>query len=67
MFDDPAAITMIIEMANMSMYRKEVPIVLGNNMEGAILLQIAFQTIKGNVIKQAIPSILTNVLTRMNQ
>jgi|LauGreDrversion4_2_1035121.scaffolds.fasta_scaffold138785_1 hypothetical protein len=42
MFDDPAAITMIIEMANMSMYRKEVPIVLGNNMEGAILLQIAF-------------------------
>jgi hypothetical protein len=67
MFEDPAALNLIVEMANMSLYRKEEPIVLGNNMEGAILLQIAFQNLKGDLIKQAIPSILTNVLTRMSQ
>ena len=67
MFDDPGALNLIVEMANMSLYRKEEPIVLGNNMEGAILLQIAFQNLKGDLIKQAIPSILTNVLTRMSQ
>jgi hypothetical protein len=67
MFDDPGALNLIIDMANMSLYRKEEPIVLGNNMEGAILLQIAFQNSKGDLIKQAIPSILTNVLTRMSQ
>jgi hypothetical protein len=42
MFDDHAALNMIIEMANMSMFRKDPPIVLGNNMEGALLLQLAF-------------------------
>jgi len=67
MLEDPSALNLIVEMANMSLYRKEEPIVLGNNMEGAILLQIAFQNLKGELIKQAIPSILTNVLTRMSQ
>jgi len=41
-FEDPTILNMIVEMANMSLFRKEKPIVLGNNMEGAILLQIAF-------------------------
>lgn len=33
---------LIYEMANLSMNRKEPPIILGNNMEGAILLQMVF-------------------------
>jgi hypothetical protein len=31
----------IFEMASLSMYRSEKPVMLGNNMEGALLLQIA--------------------------
>jgi hypothetical protein len=42
MFNDPEVLKIIIGMANASMYRKEDPIVLGNNMEGALLLHMAF-------------------------
>jgi hypothetical protein len=42
MFNDPGVLKIIVDMANASMYRKEVPIVLGNNMEGALLLHMTF-------------------------
>jgi hypothetical protein len=32
----------IFEMATLSMFRKDKPIILGNNAEGALLLHIAF-------------------------
>lgn len=40
----------IFEMASMSMYRSEKPVMLGNNMEGALLLQIALQNLEGPII-----------------
>ena len=50
---------MLYEMANLSMLRKEVPISLGNNCEGALLLQMMLQNLDGNPIKQALVDILT--------
>jgi hypothetical protein len=50
-----------------SLYKKDSPIILGNNMEGAILFQILFQNLNGPMIKQAIPDILTHVLSRIKQ
>jgi hypothetical protein len=52
-------------MANMSMFRKEPPIILGNNMEGALLLHMTLQNLDGPLIKQAIGDILTNALARL--
>ena len=55
----------IFEMATLSMFRKDKPIILGNNAEGALLLHIAFQNLDGDLIKQAVGDILTNVLARL--
>lgn len=40
----------IFEMASMSMCRSEKPVMLGNNMEGALLLQIGLQNLEGLII-----------------
>ena len=41
----------IFEMANLSMYNKEPPIIMGNNMEGALLLHMTLQNLDGNLIE----------------
>ncbi len=55
----------IFEMANLSMYNKEPPIIMGNNMEGALLLHMTLQNLDGNLIKEAIGDILTNAYARL--
>jgi hypothetical protein len=52
-------------MANLSMYNKEQPIIMGNNMEGALLLHMTLQNLDGNLIKEAIGDILTNAYARL--
>ena len=49
-FNERNTIIQIIEMANLSMNRKDEPIMLGNNMEGALLLHMAFQNMRGPLI-----------------
>jgi hypothetical protein len=58
-------LSQIFSMAIMSMCRTEQPIILGNNMEGALLLQMTLQNLDGNLIKDAIGDILTNVHSRL--
>lgn len=55
----------IFDMATLSMFRKDKPVILGNNAEGALLLHIAVQNLDGNLIKQAVGDILTNVYSRL--
>jgi importin-8 len=57
----------IFEMANLSIFKKDPPIILGNNIEGALLLQIALQNLDGPLIKAAIGDILTNVHSRLKE
>lgn len=39
---DAANMGLLIQMATLSLFKKDAPIILGNNMEGAILLQVLF-------------------------
>lgn len=54
-------------MANLSLFCKVKPIILGNNIEGALLLHMAFQNLQGPLMSQAIGDILTNVLARLKE
>jgi hypothetical protein len=58
-------LSQIFSMAIMSMCRTEQPIILGNNMEGALLLHMTLQNLDGTLIKDAIGDILTNVYSRL--
>jgi hypothetical protein len=58
-------LSQIFSMAIMSMCRTEQPIILGNNMEGALLLHMTLQNLDGTLIKDAIGDILTNVHSRL--
>jgi hypothetical protein len=49
--NDKDNMCIIIEMAKMSIFRKEEPIMFGNNIEGALLLHMALQNMKGVLIK----------------
>lgn len=40
--NDAASLGLLIQMASLSLFKIDPPIILGNNMEGAILLQIMF-------------------------
>lgn len=62
----PENLSRLFEMANMSLYKRDPPIMLSNNMEGAILLQMLLQNLDGEIIKSAIGDILTNVQSRIN-
>jgi len=49
----------------MSMCRQEEPLMLSNNMEGALLFHMALQNLDGPLIKDAIGDILTNAHSRL--
>jgi hypothetical protein len=57
----------IFEMSNMSLFKKDPPIMLSNNIEGALLLQILLTNLDGDLIKQAIGDILTQILARLKE
>lgn len=59
-------LSILFEMANMSIFNKEQPIFLSNNAEGALLYQIILQSLDGPLIVSALPDILSNVYSRLN-
>jgi hypothetical protein len=58
-------LSQIFSMAIMSMCRQEEPLMLSNNMEGALLFHMALQNLDGPLIKDAIGDILTNAHSRL--
>ncbi len=58
-------LSQIFSMAIMSMSRQEEPLMLSNNMEGALLFHMALQNLDGPLIKDAIGDILTNAHSRL--
>jgi hypothetical protein len=52
-------------MANLSLFRKDSPVLLSYNMEGALLLHMILQNLEGPLIKKATGDILTNVYARL--
>lgn len=55
----------LFEMATLSLYKKDSPIMLSYNTEGALLLSIMLQNLDGPLVKQASVDILTNVQARL--
>jgi hypothetical protein len=56
---------MVYDMANLSLYKIDQPVFLSNNAEGAVLLSILLQNLDGELIKKAVPDILTLALSRV--
>ena len=56
---------LLFEMASASLFKKDPPILLSNNAEGALLLHMVFQNLDGELIKQGLGDILTNAQSRI--
>ena len=44
-------IAILIDMVNLSMFKKDPPIMLSNNMEGPLLLHMMLQNLNGDLIR----------------
>jgi len=59
------SLSVLIEIATLSLYQKEPPIILSNNAEGGLLMALIFQNLNSELVQQCIGEVLTNALSRL--